>query len=76
MKEKIYLTLSIFQDGISVRAAFPVIMGANVGTTVTSTIVSLALFKERKSLRRAFMAATMHDMFNVFTTVDVIVDTD
>ena len=62
----------VAEDGISVRAAFPVIMGANVGTTVTSTIVSMALFSERKSLRRAFMAATMHDMFNIFTSLIVL----
>ena len=62
----------VAEDGISVKAAFPVIMGANVGTTVTSTIVSMALFSERKSLRRAFMAATMHDMFNIFTSLIVL----
>eukprot|EP00092_Neocalanus_flemingeri_P013685 GFUD01014758.1.p1 GENE.GFUD01014758.1~~GFUD01014758.1.p1 ORF type:complete len:721 (+),score=136.64 GFUD01014758.1:54-2216(+) len=62
----------VAENGISVQAAFPVIMGANVGTTVTSTIVSMALFSERKSLRRAFMAATMHDMFNIFTSIIVL----
>ena len=62
----------VAEDAISVRAAFPIIMGANVGTTVTSTIVSMALFSERKSLRRAFTAATMHDMFNIFTSFIVL----
>ena len=62
----------VAEDGITVKAAFPVIMGANVGTSVTSTIVSMALFSERKSLRRAFMAATMHDMFNIFTSLIVL----
>merc|ERR1719369_1087696 len=62
----------VAEDAISVRAAFPVIMGANVGTTITSTIVSMALFSERKSLRRAFTAAAMHDMFNIFTSMVVL----
>ncbi len=41
------------------------IMGANIGTTVTNTIVSLAHIRRSEEFRRAFAAATMHDFFNV-----------
>ena len=39
-------------------------MGANVGTTVTNTIVSLAQLTERNEFRRAFAGAVVHDIFN------------
>ncbi len=50
---------------ISVEAAVPMIMGANIGTTVTNTLVSLANLRQTEAFRRAFAAATMHDFFNV-----------
>lgn len=40
------------------------VMGANIGTSVTNTIVSLAQSKDRGEFRRAFGGATVHDMFN------------
>lgn len=39
-------------------------MGANIGTSVTNTIVSLAQALERNEFRRAFAGATVHDVFN------------
>lgn len=50
---------------LEVEAAVPMIMGANIGTTVTNTIVSLAHLRQSEEFRRAFTAATMHDFFNV-----------
>jgi sodium-dependent phosphate cotransporter len=41
------------------------IMGANIGTTVTNTIVSLAHMRQSEEFRKAFTAATMHDFFNL-----------
>jgi sodium-dependent phosphate cotransporter len=54
---------------LTVQQAIPVIMGANVGTTVTSTIVSLGLRGNKDEFRRAFAAATVHDMFNFLTVL-------
>ena len=51
--------------GISVEAAIPMIMGANIGTTVTNTLVSLGSIRQSNEFRRAFAAATVHDFFNV-----------
>lgn len=52
---------------VDVDSAVPMIMGANIGTTVTNTIVSLAHLRQSEEFRRAFTAATMHDFFNVIT---------
>ena len=41
------------------------VMGANVGTTITNTIVSLGHFGHSNEYRRAFAAATVHDFFNL-----------
>ncbi len=50
---------------IDVPTAVPMIMGANIGTTVTNTIVAITHIRHSDEFRRAFTAATMHDFFNV-----------
>ena len=59
-------------DVLSVRNAIPVIMGANIGTSVTNTIVSMAHSGDRMELERAFSGATVHDMFNMLTVLTVL----
>ncbi|XP_071794909.1 sodium-dependent phosphate transport protein 2B-like [Asterias amurensis] len=54
---------------IPVRQAIPIVMGANIGTSVTNTIVALGQAKERNEFRRAFGGATVHDMFNWLTVL-------
>lgn len=54
---------------ISVSNAIPIVMGANIGTSVTNTIVSLSQVSDRNEFRRAFAAATVHDMFNWLTVL-------
>lgn len=46
--------------------AVPMIMGANIGTTVTNTLASLGSIRRSDEFRRAFAAATVHDFFNLF----------
>ena len=58
-------------DLLTVKQAIPIIMGANIGTSVTSTIVALGQAADRDEFRRSFAAATVHDMFN-FLTVAVL----
>ena len=41
------------------------IMGANIGTTVTNTLVSLGSIRQSDEFKRAFAAATVHDFFNL-----------
>ena len=45
--------------------AVPMVMGANIGTTVTNTLVSLAHLRRSAEFMRAFAAAVVHDFFNV-----------
>lgn len=45
--------------------AVPMVMGANIGTTVTSTLASLGSVRRRDEFQRAFAAATVHDFFNI-----------
>jgi len=50
---------------LSVELAVPMIMGANIGTTITNTLVSIGSVGRNADFRRAFAAATVHDFFNV-----------
>ena len=49
---------------LSLGNAIPVIMGANIGTTVTNTIVSMGHITRPEEFRRAMAGATVHDFFN------------
>ncbi|MDF1594809.1 MAG: Na/Pi symporter [Acidimicrobiia bacterium] len=50
---------------LSVPFAVPMIMGANIGTTVTNTLASLGFLRRSTEFKRAFAGATMHDFFNI-----------
>jgi sodium-dependent phosphate cotransporter len=54
---------------ISLRGAIPMIMGANIGTTVTNTLVSFAHVRQRGEFKRALAAGTVHDFFNILATL-------
>ena len=40
------------------------VMGANIGTSMTSTLVALTQVADAQEFERAFSAATVHDCFN------------
>jgi len=52
---------------MSVATAVPMIMGANIGTSVTNTLVAIGHFQSKSELRRGFAGATVHDIFNILT---------
>jgi sodium-dependent phosphate cotransporter len=52
------------ENPLPIANAVPMIMGANIGTTVTNTIVSLAHMGRKQEFYRAFSVATCHDFFN------------
>ena len=56
-------------DELSVSNAIPMVMGANIGTSVTNTIVSLGSYTNKENYRRAFAGATVHDLFNFLTVL-------
>ncbi|MBL7157413.1 MAG: Na/Pi symporter [Candidatus Omnitrophica bacterium] len=54
---------------LSVRSAIPIIMGANIGTTVTCTLVALGHITRKEEFKRAFGGSIMHDLFNILTVI-------
>ncbi len=55
--------------GAAVSRAVPIVMGANIGTSVTNMLVSLAHVRRRGEFARASAAAVVHDMFNVLAVL-------
>ncbi len=54
---------------LSVAHAIPIIMGANIGTSITNTLVAVGHVRQNVSFRRAFAGATVHDIFNILTVI-------
>ena len=54
---------------LTISGAVPMIMGANIGTTVTNTIISIGYVNRDNEFRRAFSAATVHDFFNLLAVI-------
>ena len=54
-------------EAIGVRSAIFMVMGANIGTTVTAKLVSLGHITRKAEFRRAFAASSVHDAFNLIT---------
>ena len=54
---------------VAVATAIPYIMGANIGTSITNTIVSLGHIVNKNEFRRAFEASIVHDFFNVLSVL-------
>lgn len=63
------VVVGLVASGLSVHAAIPMIMGANVGTSVTNTLVSMAHVTRPQEFKRAFAVATVHDIFNLLAVV-------
>jgi len=54
---------------VSVENAIPIVMGANIGTTITNILVSLVHINRTAEFRRAFAASTVHDIFNILAVL-------
>ena len=54
---------------IDIPSAIPMVMGANIGTTVTNTLISVGHITKGEEFKRAFAAATIHDFFNLMAVV-------
>ncbi|MFQ5768057.1 MAG: Na/Pi symporter, partial [Acidobacteriota bacterium] len=54
---------------LDLASAIPMVMGANIGTTVTNTLVAMMSMNRREEFRRSFAGATMHDFFNFITVL-------
>lgn len=49
--------------------AVPMVMGANIGTSITNTLVAIGHVTQGAAFRRAFAGATVHDVFNLLTVL-------
>ncbi len=63
------IIVGLVAGGLPVATAVPMIMGANIGTTITNTLVSLGHVRNKEEFRRAFSAATVHDFFNLISVL-------
>jgi solute carrier family 34 (sodium-dependent phosphate cotransporter) len=63
------IIVGLVAGGLPVGIAIPMVMGANIGTTITNTIVSLGYVRKGDEFKRAFEAATIHDFFNVISVI-------
>ncbi|MBL7068937.1 MAG: Na/Pi symporter [Candidatus Omnitrophica bacterium] len=54
---------------LTIENAIPMVMGANIGTTVTNTLVSLGHITRKEEFKRAMSCSSVHDLFNVFTVL-------
>lgn len=57
------------ENPLPLANAIPMVMGANIGTTVTATVVSLAHLGRQDEFKRAFPIAICHDIFNYFSVL-------
>ena len=55
---------AVGSGALPIRSAVPIILGANVGTTVTTTLVALTFIRNRDEFRRALAASSIHDFYN------------
>ncbi|MEJ2722849.1 MAG: Na/Pi symporter, partial [bacterium] len=55
--------------GLTVAGAIPIVIGSNIGTTVTNILVSIGHISRPREFQRAFAAATIHDFFNLISVI-------
>ncbi len=64
------MTVGLVASGdVSLAAAIPIVMGANIGTSVTNLLVSLVHLRRRQEFRRSLGGAIVHDFFNVLAVL-------
>jgi solute carrier family 34 (sodium-dependent phosphate cotransporter) len=59
----------VASTSMTLESAIPIIMGANIGTTITAMIVSLGFLPRKKEFKRATAASSYHVFFNLLTTL-------
>ena len=59
----------VSSGALGLSSSIPMIMGANIGTTVTNTIVSIGHINRGSEFKRAFAASTVHDFFNILAVI-------
>jgi sodium-dependent phosphate cotransporter len=63
------VVVAVGNGNLQLEHAVPVVMGANIGTSITCALVSLGHIRRSSEFRRAFAGATAHDVFNLLTVL-------
>jgi hypothetical protein len=61
------IVVSLVSGGLDVKQGIYMVMGANLGTTITAMLVSLAHISDSAELQRAFAGSSMYFIFNFLT---------
>ncbi len=59
----------VASGNLSLAQAVPLVMGANIGTTLTSTLVAFGYIMKKREFKKAMSAGVLHDVFNVLTVL-------
>lgn len=59
----------VASGSLSIMQAVPLVMGANIGTTLTSTLVSFTFIMKKGEYKKALSAGVLHDLFNIITVI-------
>ncbi|MFN3803344.1 Na/Pi symporter, partial [Belliella pelovolcani] len=59
----------VASGNLSLMQAVPLVMGANIGTTITSTLVSFSFIMKKGEFKKALSAGVLHDVFNIITVI-------
>ena len=59
------IVVGMIAGGLPLNIAVPMLFGANMGTSVTSTLVALGLAGNKRQFKNGFSMATVHDFFNL-----------
>ena len=60
---------AVASGSLSLEQAVPIVIGANVGTTITSTIVSMSYITSTGEFRKAVAGGSIHDFFNILSVI-------
>merc|ERR1711970_1172436 len=63
------ILVGLVSAGAPVSRVIPMVLGANIGTSVTSTVVAITHIGDKEQFRRSFSCATVHDMFNWLSVI-------
>lgn len=64
------MTVALVAGGaLNIATAIPIVIGSNIGTSVTNTLVAVGHISRPAEFKRAFAAATVHDLFNLLSVL-------
>jgi sodium-dependent phosphate cotransporter len=62
----------VASGALTIQLAVPIVMGANIGTTTTNTIVAIGHVTRPAEFERAFAASIVHDFFNLLAAFTIL----